>query len=127
AWHVVDGELGTPRVFSAHRGEYVEDCVADAAFRPMVFDGDDLARVAGGLAQRRRVNGLDAVEVDDPSRYADPRQRLGGGQGLVQRDPRRDQRHAVTLRRANYAAAADREAVAGAVDPRSLHTSRAIV
>lgn len=60
-----------------------------------VVDGEDRAGRLGRFDKRAFVDGLDRVEVHDPGGDPLVRELVGGGEHLVERDPRRGERDLV--------------------------------
>ena len=86
ARQIADAEMPDLRLAGQGRGHGL----AQAAGLEMVLDDD---RLAAGFADRAadpvRVQGFDRIGVDDPDRGPSLRQRVGGLEGLEDRDARR--------------------------------------
>ena len=65
----------------ASRGERVEHRVAEAALDPVVLDHDEQPGLGRGVPERRRVDRLDAVAIDDARLDAVGREPVGGARG----------------------------------------------
>ena len=65
-------------------GKGFEDGGSQAALGMMVLDQDQSTGFLCGLLERRAVDRLERIEIDDPGRDAIVAEGVGGGQALVQ-------------------------------------------
>ena len=105
-------------------GQGCQDRLPKAAFGPVVLDRHDPTSLTSRRGDRRRVDGLDRIEVDDSGGDPVSAQASGGGDRLMESDASADQGDHVGGAGPDDLAATDRERLVGAVDDRGLATGR---